>query len=155
MRRLRYFVAVAEELHFGRAAARLHVSQSPLSRQIIGLEREIGVRLLERTKHRVELTAAGEAYLKEARRVLAGDARAVEAARRAARGETGRLVLGFVDCAACGVLPELLKASRERLPDLGVELRGEMSNPELVRALGEDKVQAAVLLLRAPTGSPE
>ena len=155
LRRLRYFVAVAEELHFGRAAARLHVSQSPLSQQIIGLERDLGVRLLDRTKRRVELTAAGEVYLEEARRVLARNACAAEAARRAARGETGRLVLGFVDFAACGVLPKLLKASRERLPRLGVELRGKMSSPELLRALGEDEVQVAILLLRTPTGSPQ
>lgn len=154
MRHLRYFVAVAEELHFGRAAARLHVSQSPLSQQIIQLERELGVELLERTKRRVELTAAGEVYLKEARRMLSSNARAEEAARRAARGEVGRLVLGFAGSAAYGVLPSLLKASRERLPDLGVELRGEMLSSELVRALGEDEIQVAILL-RNSTENPE
>ena len=137
IRRLRYFVAVAEELHFGRAAARLHVSQSPLSQQIIQLERELGVELLERTKRWVELTVAGEVYLDEARRVLISTLRAEEAARRAARGEVGRLVLGFAESAAHGVLPALLKASRQRLPDLGVKLRGEMLSSELVRALAE------------------
>lgn len=154
LRHLRYFVAVAEELHFGRAATRLRVSQSPLSQQIIQLERELGVELLQRTRRRVELTAAGEVYLQEARRVLAYSARAEEAARRAARGEVGRLVLGFAGSAAYGVLPLLLKASRERLPDLGVELRGEMLSSELVRALGEDEIQIAILM-RTSTENPD
>lgn len=154
LRHLRYFVAVAEELHFGRAAARLRVSQSPLSQQIIQLERALGVELLKRTKRRVELTAAGEVYLQEARRVLAYNARAEEAARRAGRGEAGKLVLGFAGSAAYGVLPLLLKASRERLPDLGVELRGEMLSSELVRALGEDEIQVAILM-RTSTENPD
>ncbi len=154
IRHLRYFVAVAEELHFGRAAARLHVLQSPLSQQIIQLERELGVELLERTKRRVELTPAGEVYLEEARRVLAFHARAEETARRAARGEVGRLALGFAGSAAYGVLPSLLKASRERLPDLGIELRGEMLSSELVRALDEEEIQVAILL-RNSTENPE
>ena len=154
IRHLRYFVAVAEELHFGRAASRLHVSQSPLSQQIIQLERELGVELLERTKRRVELTAAGEVYLEEARRVLVSHRRAEEAARRAARGEMGKLILGFAGSAADGVLPSLLKVSRERLPDLGVELRGEMLSSELVRALDEDEIQIAILL-RNSTENPE
>ncbi|AHY48271.1 Transcriptional regulator (plasmid) [Rubrobacter radiotolerans] len=154
IRHLRYFVAVAEELHFGRAAARLHVSQSPLSQQIIHLESELGVALLRRTKRRVELTPAGEVYLKEARRVLTAHARAEEAARRAARGEAGRLVLGFAGSAAYGVLPALLKAARERLPGLGVELRGEMLSSELVRALEEDEVHLAILL-RTSTENPD
>lgn len=154
LRHLRYFVAVAEELHFGRAAARLRVSQSPLSQQIIQLERELGVELLKRTKRRVGLTAAGEVYLEEARRVLASNARAEEAARRAASGEVGHLVLGFAGSAAYGVLPLLLKSSRERLPDLGVELRGELLSSELVRALGEDEVQIAILM-RTSTENPD
>ncbi|HET7481038.1 MAG TPA: LysR family transcriptional regulator [Rubrobacteraceae bacterium] len=154
LRHLRYFVAVAEELHFGRAAARLRVSQSPLSQQIIQLERELGVELLERTKRRVELTSAGEVYLREARRVLTYNERAEEAARRAGRGELGRLVLGFAGSAAYGVLPLLLKASRERLPDLGIELRGELLSSELVRALGEDEIQIAILL-RTSTENPD
>lgn len=154
IRHLRYFVAVAEELHFGRAATRLRVSQSPLSQQIIQLERELGVELLERTKRRVELTAAGVVYLEEARKVLASHARAEEAARRAGRGEAGQLVLGFAGSAAYGVLPALLKASRKRLPELGIELRGEMLSSELVRALEEDGIQVAILL-RTSTESPD
>ena len=154
MRRLRYFVAVAEELHFGRAAERLHVSQSPLSQQIIQLERELGVELLERTKRRVELTPAGEVYLKEARHVLASNARAEEAVKRASRGEAGQLVLGFAGSAAYGFLPELLKASRQRLPELGIELRGEMLSSELAEALEEDEIDLAILM-RTSTESPE
>src|SRR5689334_6313133 len=91
LRALRAFVAVAEELHFTRAAERLYVAQPALSEQIRRLERDLGVRLLERTTRRVELTAAGEALLVRARRILAEADAALADAARAARGETGRL----------------------------------------------------------------
>src|ERR1051325_3261394 len=96
LRRLRYFVAVAEELHFGRAARRLNVSQPPLSVQIRTLEREVGTPLLIRTQRRVELTDAGRVLLDEARRLLSQAEAAVVHARRAAQGTVGHLAIGFV-----------------------------------------------------------
>ncbi len=91
LRHLRYFVAVAEELHFGRAAQRLNLSQPPLSQQIQALESELGTRLLERTNRRVALTEAGRLFLEEARQILLASERAAERVRRAGRGETGQL----------------------------------------------------------------
>lgn len=120
LRHLRYFVAVAEELHFGRAAARLRVAQPALSQQIKHLEGELRVRLLERTKRRVSLTEPGRAFLIEARRTLATAETAVEVARRAARGEVGRLRVGYVDLAMWGTLPGILRRFTEAYP--GVEL---------------------------------
>src|SRR3954470_16761966 len=117
LRHLRYFVAVAEELHFSRAARRLHLAQPPLSRQIKQLEDDLGVRLLERTKRRVELTAAGRVFLDDARRLLSQADEAVAAARRVGRGETGRLAVGFIGSATYGVLPEILRVFHRRFPD--------------------------------------
>src|ERR687884_517488 len=99
LRHLRYFVAVAEELHFRRAAQRLHMSQPPLSDAIRDLEAIVGVTLLERSRQRVALTVAGEAFLADARRVLADVTRAVELARRIGQGQRGLLRLSFVGSA--------------------------------------------------------
>ncbi|MDO5101695.1 MAG: LysR substrate-binding domain-containing protein [Lautropia sp.] len=95
LRRLRYFVAVAEELNFGKAARRLHVSQPPLSQQIRALESDLGVPLFERDRHRVSLTPAGQVYLKHAYSLLSAADAAVQAAQRAAAGEVGELRLGY------------------------------------------------------------
>ena len=116
LRHLRYFVAVAEELHFGRAAQRLRVAQPALSQQIKQLERELGTTLLARTKRRVALTEPGRLFLPEARRTLAHAAAAADVARRAAAGEAGRLRIGYVDSALWGELPAVLGAYRETHP---------------------------------------
>jgi len=123
LRHLRYFVAVAEEMHFGRAAERLHIAQPPLSRQIKDLEREIGTPLFERVPRGVELTPAGQAFLPEARLTLAQAERAQRTAQRAALGETGRLRVGFVEAAThSGVLPDVLGFFRVHLPAIGLSL---------------------------------
>jgi DNA-binding transcriptional LysR family regulator len=121
LRHLRYFVAVAEELHFGRAAARLRIAQPPLSQQIRQLEQELGVVLLERTKRRVELTPAGAAFVEHARRILADTERAKRVARRAGRGEIGRLAIGFASSADLDILPRVLRIWHERFPDVEVD----------------------------------
>src|SRR3979490_1222197 len=106
-RQLRYFVAVAERLHFGRAAEALHISQPPLSRAIRALEERLGVTLFARSRRRVELTPEGAALLEEARRVSSPLERTVLELRGMASGEQGRLRIGFVSLADYGVLPGL------------------------------------------------
>ena len=134
LRHLRYAVAVADELHFARAAARLRIAQPPLSQQIKSLEAEIGVRLFDRTSRRVGLTEAGAAFVAEARRTLASAERAVDAARRTARGETGRLAIGYIGSASYEILPPILRAFRRRVPDVTLVLE-EMNSNEQSRAL--------------------
>src|SRR3954453_15892050 len=140
LRHLRYFVAVAEELHFGRAARRLQLAQPPLSRQIQGLEQELGVRLLERTKRHVELTPAGKVFLEHARKLLTEADHAVAAARRAARGEIGRLAIGFVGAATYSALPELLRVFHTRFPDVELVLY-EMTSAHQHDALREGRIE--------------
>jgi DNA-binding transcriptional LysR family regulator len=134
LRHLRYFVAVAEELHFRRAAARLHISQPPLSQQIRALERELGTPLLARNRRRVELTAAGEVFLREAREVLGAVHNATELTRRVGRGEVGRLSVGFVGSAMYATLPEILRAFRTRYPNVDLNLR-ELTTAAQLEAL--------------------
>ena len=124
LRHLRYFLAVAEELHFHRAAARLHISQPPLSQQIRALERELGVTLLERNRRRVTLTAAGESFRDDARSILAAVDRASERARNVARGAIGTLSIGFVGSAMFSpTLPDLLREFRNGHPEVELVLR--------------------------------
>jgi DNA-binding transcriptional LysR family regulator len=123
LRHLRYFVAVAEERHFGRAARRLRIAQPPLSRQIQALEAELDLTLLDRSRRRVELTAAGVSFLDHARRVLEAVDVGVREARRAAAGEIGRIAIGYPSSVAFSGLPELLRAFRVRSPAVAISLR--------------------------------
>src|SRR6478609_207556 len=123
IRHLRYFVAVAEELHFGRAAQRLHIQQPPLSRQIQDLENELGFPLFERSRRRVELTPAGTALLGRARQVFDALDVAIHDARSASEGESGRLVVGYPSSLAYSGLTELLRAFRTRFPSVEISLR--------------------------------
>ncbi|QOY93736.1 LysR family transcriptional regulator [Massilia sp. UMI-21] len=128
LRQLRHFVTVAEELHFGRAAERLHMTQPPLSQSIAGLEDLLGASLFLRNRRLVALTAAGAALLPEARRLL-GDAAALpELVRRVAAGEAGRLTLAFVSTADYSVLPSILQRYRAAFPDVALVLREATSD---------------------------
>jgi len=137
LRRLRQFVAVAEECSFRRAAKRLNVSQPPLSVAVKRLEADIGVTLVDRTRHHVRLTVAGEAFLREAHRVLAHAELSVEVARRAAAGKLGTLRLSFVPSAALSVVPKLLRAFHVDHPDVKLMLSGETTSQQLAALLGE------------------
>ena len=139
LRHLRYFVTVAEELHFGRAAEKLFIAQPPLSQQIQQLERELGVSLFLRTSRRVSLTPAGEAFLLGARQVLAGAEQAVSAARRAARGETGWLGIGFAASATYDLLPAVLHDFRAQFPDVELSLM-ELNAAEQSAALRDKTI---------------
>src|SRR5579864_638354 len=118
LRHLRYFVVLAEELHFGRAAERLGIAQPALSQQIRRLEQELGVVLLERTRRRVRLTQPGAVFLESARATLAEASQAIRAVQQAARGETGNLAVGFVTSALYGVFPDVVRVFRQRYPDV-------------------------------------
>jgi DNA-binding transcriptional LysR family regulator len=122
LRLWRQFIAVAEELHFGRAALRLHMTQPPLTQAIAGLERLLGVRLFDRTKRSVQLTAAGHALLPEARELLARALALPAHARAAAHGESGRLRLAFVSTVGFGLLPQWVLAFRSMYPRIELEL---------------------------------
>ncbi|HEP9022027.1 TPA: LysR family transcriptional regulator [Pseudomonas aeruginosa] len=145
LRHLRYFIAVAEELHFGRAAERLGISQPPLSQQIQALEEEIGARLFERTNRRVELTDAGRLFLDESRQVLAQVDKAVLLARRAHLGELGELKIGFTSSAPfTSTIPSSIHAFRKAYPDVHLDLL-EMSSRQVLKALLEESLQVGVI----------
>ncbi len=152
LRHLRYFVAVAEELHFGRAAERLGMAQPPLSQQIKGLEQEIGVSLLLRTKRRVRLTGAGEIFLRESRKVLAKAEQAVRAAQHAARGETGELAVGFVSSAVYGKVPSIFNLMRTLYPDVSLTLQ-DLSSEEQVEAMLAYRLDVGFVRPPVPTAS--
>jgi len=144
LRHLRYFITVAEELHFGRAAQRLNIAQPPLSQQIRQLEEELGVVLFHRTKRSVQLTDAGQVFLEEAKQVLIQAAQAVQAAQRASRGEIGQLVVSFVSSAAYNVLPKILQAFRARFPEVNLALH-ELTTDKQLQGLRDGWIDVGFL----------
>ncbi|MDV7210793.1 LysR family transcriptional regulator [Azotobacter beijerinckii] len=150
LRHLRYFIAVAEELHFGRAAEQLGISQPPLSQQIQALEEELGARLFERTNRRVALSAVGRLFLPEARQVLVQLEQAVDVARRAQRGELGELKVGFTASAPfTSTIPRAIRAFRQACPDVHLDLR-ELSSRGVAEAVHEGRLQVGMLRPLAP-----
>jgi DNA-binding transcriptional LysR family regulator len=149
LRHLRYFIAVAEELHFGRAADRLHISQPPLSHQIQDLEREMGVELFRRNRRSVALTEAGRLFLDETRHVLRDAERAVEIARKAAHGEVGRLSIGSGPAPESWILKRVLSVFLAQHPDVRIELHS-LYTQDQVDALGRRQIQVGFPLLPIP-----
>ena len=143
-RHLRYFVAVAEELHFGRAADRLQMTQPALSKQIAGLEKELNVQLLVRSKRRVHLTAAGLVFLEQANRLLAQADEVIRLVQRTASGEVGVLRIGFTATATSTVLPTLVNRYRERCPKVELTMQ-ELCTETQVTALNKHKIDIAFL----------
>ena len=150
VRQLRYFVTVARTRHFGRAAAELHIAQSPLSQAIRQLESHLGTPLFERTTRRVDLTAAGEALLPEAVRILESVGAAREQVSRVAAGDLGRLRIGATALATYRHVPDLVRRLGAELPNLTLRFRSEMLTPALEAALVDHRIDLAVL--RPPVG---
>jgi DNA-binding transcriptional LysR family regulator len=149
LRQLRYFIAVAEELHFGRAAARLHMTQPPLSQAIAALEDLLGAPLFLRNRRTVELAPAGSALLPEARRMLLEADALPELARRAASGEAGRLALAFVTSCDYSVLPPFLRRYSERYPAVHLNLVEATSDVQ-VEELLRGRIDAGLLIPPLP-----
>ncbi|MES2743666.1 MAG: LysR family transcriptional regulator [Pseudomonadota bacterium] len=149
LRQLRYFVAVAEELHFGRAAHRLHMTQPPLSQAIQLLEAALGAVLFVRNRREVRLAPAGLALLPAARRLLAAAQELPDIARRAAAGEAGRLALAFVSSADYSVLPPFLRAYRAAFPQVHIRLQEATSDVQLDDLL-QGRVDAGLLIAPLP-----
>lgn len=141
---LRCFVAVAEELHFHRAAARLNMTQPPLSRQIQQLEHKLGVMLVLRGSRSVRLTPAGDAFLRDARRMLLMAESAALHARRIALGQAGQVTIGFTAASGYGFLPRLVALLRTRLPEIGLDLR-EMVSQDQMEALQAGQIDFGLL----------
>lgn len=150
LRQLRYFLALAQELHFGRAAERVHIAQSPLSRQIKQLEDSLGVMLFRRTKHHVELTQAGRAFIPQARAVLAATDMAQSVAVQAAAGMSGRISIGYTNSAIYTSFPQILVQYRRAYPQVQVQLFDSMLTPMQLDALVDRRLDLG--FLRPPVG---
>jgi DNA-binding transcriptional LysR family regulator len=149
LRHLRYFVAVAEDLNFTKAAEKLHLAQPSLTRQIHNLEEELGVRLLNRTKSRVTLTEEGQSFLVDARRLVAQSLESMQAVRRLSRGETGQLNLGYLSKFNFDLLPGTLQEFSRTRPEIAVNLF-DMSPAEQLRALDARKIDMGLVGGRPP-----
>lgn len=150
LRRLRYFVAVAEELHFGRAADKVNVVQSAVSHQIKLLEEELGFPLFDRARQKVTLTPLGEAFLPEATAILLRAQQGIERARATAAGTVGSLVIGFVDSALWGVLPSLLRTFRTQHPLITLKLV-QLDRMALIAALRNSSIDIAIMPMPTPS----
>lgn len=144
-RHLKYFIAVAEERHFGRAALRLHMAQSPLSQQIRQLEDQLGTPLLVRTTRKVELTPAGQVLLERGRAMLQEIDALVEDVQQVGAGATGVIRVGFTGTATYRLMPIVVQAARRQLPGLRITVQGEMLTPQMETALEEGRLDLAVL----------
>lgn len=151
LRHIRYFTAVAEELHFGRAAKRLHMAQPPLSQQIRDLERELGVELFKRSSRKVELTSHGRIFLKEAEALLNQAARAEAAVKASKRGEYGLISLGFVTSAIYSVFSPTLREFNSRYPNVEIRCK-EMCPATQAEALHKGCIDIG--FLRTPLYDP-
>jgi DNA-binding transcriptional LysR family regulator len=149
LRHLRYFVAVAEELNFTKAAAKLHLAQPSLTRQIHNLEEEIGVRLLNRSKSQVALTEEGRSFLVDARRILALATESILAVQRLSRGETGHLNIAYLSNFDFELLPETLAVFRQTFPHIALNLF-DMTPAEQFRALDARKIDLGFVGLPPP-----
>lgn len=139
LRHLRYFLAVAEELHFGKAAEKLHIAQPPLSQQIRQLETMLGFQLFYRTKRNVQLTEAGQVFLEETQQIFQQLEEAIEKGRQTNRGETGRLAVGFVSSAVYKILPPILRRFRTSVAGVSLELH-ELTSDRQIQWLQEGKI---------------
>jgi DNA-binding transcriptional LysR family regulator len=154
LRHLRYFIAVAEDLHFGRAAERLHIAQSALSQQILSLESELGVSLLHRTKRRVQLTAAGVGFLEDARSIMMQVGQAKERSQRVARGEIGQVRIGFTILSLHSVLPPILQSLRQSYLEVQITLH-EMTTQAQLEALRTEQIDVGFLHPPVPNANLE
>src|SRR5712671_3601601 len=154
LRHLRYFVAVAENLNFTRAASKLRLAQPSLTRQIRNLEEEIGVRLLNRSKSHVGLTEEGRSFLVDARRILALAAESVLSVQRLSRGETGQLNIAYLSNFDFELLPETLGTFRQSFPHVALNLF-DMTPAEQFRALEARKIDLGFIGLRPPAAIKE
>ena len=154
LRHLRYFVAVAEDLNFTRAAGRLHLAQPSLTRQIHHLEEEIGVRLLNRSKNQVTLTEEGRSFLMDVKRILALATESILAVQRLSRGETGQLNLAYLSNFDFELLPETLGAFRQAFPHIALNLF-DMTPAEQFRALATRKIDLGFVGLRPPAATKD
>ncbi|MCY7367116.1 MAG: LysR family transcriptional regulator [Chamaesiphon sp.] len=132
LRHLRYFSTVATELHFGRAAEKLHIAQPPLSKQIKDLEVELGFELFARTKRSVALTPAGQAFLVEVTQIFQKLDRAIDIGRKTSRGELGQISIGFVGSATYNILPVMLQQFHDRYPHVRIELHELTTDRQLI-----------------------
>ncbi|GAA5069292.1 DNA-binding transcriptional LysR family regulator [Thermocatellispora tengchongensis] len=144
LRHLISFLAIAEELHFGRAAARLHLAQPSLSQHLQRLERSVGVELVARNSHEVRLTPAGEAFRERAQDIVARVRRAAQAARAAAAGRAGTVRVGYNFPAGQRVLPAALATLNARHPEIDLEMSEMRTGPQLA-ALGEGRLDVAMV----------